>query len=101
MNRNQSVRFALASAIFAATLCVLPTFAAAQTEKTLHNFSATGNGSYYPYSTLVRDAAGNLYGTTSQGGIGACTNGGGSNWLRHRFRINAQGRRRLVREGLA
>jgi uncharacterized repeat protein (TIGR03803 family) len=36
-------------------------------EKVLHSFGAVGDGST-PYAGLVRDAAGNLYGTTYSGG---------------------------------
>ena len=42
------------------------------TEKLLYSFGATKDGSY-PYGSLILDGAGNLYGTTSQGG----THGGG------------------------
>jgi uncharacterized repeat protein (TIGR03803 family) len=38
-------------------------------ETVLHNFGAVGSGDgNYPYAGLVLDAAGNLYGTTSEGG---------------------------------
>ena len=38
-------------------------------ETILHNFGAVGSGDgNYPYAGLVLDAAGNLYGTTSEGG---------------------------------
>jgi uncharacterized repeat protein (TIGR03803 family) len=40
------------------------------TEKILHKFSATGEDGVFPgYAALARDAKGNLYGTTQQGGI--------------------------------
>jgi len=41
-------------------------------ETTLHNFCAEANctDGYYPYGRLAVDAAGNLFGTTSQGGSG-------------------------------
>ncbi len=37
-------------------------------EKVIHNFNGQNNDGYYPGSSLVSDAAGNLYGTTSSGG---------------------------------
>jgi uncharacterized repeat protein (TIGR03803 family) len=45
----------------------------AQTFKTLYTFGGTTDGGYP--NALVRDAAGNLYGTTISGGVGACTDG--------------------------
>lgn len=45
----------------------------AQTLKTLYTFGGTTDGGYP--NALVRDAAGNLYGTTISGGVGACTDG--------------------------
>jgi uncharacterized repeat protein (TIGR03803 family) len=41
--------------------------AQAQTFKVLHNFTGSPDGGY-PYGGLVRDASGNLYGTTETGG---------------------------------
>ncbi len=43
------------------------------TEKILHNFNPNGKDGYNPYSGLVFDGSGNLYGTTYEGG----TYGGG------------------------
>ena len=40
----------------------------AHKEKVLHNFTGGADGGYPYYGGLVRDAAGNLYGTTSFGG---------------------------------
>jgi uncharacterized repeat protein (TIGR03803 family) len=34
----------------------------------IHNFSSQDGGGYYPLAGLVKDSAGNLYGTTSKGG---------------------------------
>jgi len=44
------------------------------TETVLHNFGRPSDG-YYPCAGLVMDAAGNLYGTTSWGGIHGETSG--------------------------
>lgn len=49
-----------------------PSSSGTWTESILHNFTSGSDG-LFPYSTLVRDASGNLYGTTSGGG----TNGPG------------------------
>jgi uncharacterized repeat protein (TIGR03803 family) len=38
------------------------------TVKVLHNFIDNGGGGNWPYAGLILDAAGNLYGTTQQGG---------------------------------
>jgi uncharacterized repeat protein (TIGR03803 family) len=46
------------------------TNAAAQTETVLHNFNPGGVNAAYPLSSLIFDAAGSLYGTTSGGGSG-------------------------------
>lgn len=44
---------------------------ASGTEIVLYSFGGGGDG-LYPYSGLVRDKAGNLYGTTFMGGQGSC-----------------------------
>ena len=53
-------------AILAATPTVVPT-AQAQTFQVIHSFTG-GVGGYYPGYAVVRDRAGNLYGTTAYGG---------------------------------
>src|ERR1039458_5392996 len=54
-------------AIIAATLFVTSTWATAQ-EKVLHNFNNNGTDGTNPHAGLIFDAAGNLYGTTYEGG---------------------------------
>jgi uncharacterized repeat protein (TIGR03803 family) len=45
-------------------------------ERVLHSFKGgTGDG-YYPFSTLIFDPAGNLYGTTNNGGSSTCAGSG-------------------------
>jgi len=39
------------------------------TETVLHNFNDNGKDGFYPYAGLIFDASGNLYGTTSSGGV--------------------------------
>jgi uncharacterized repeat protein (TIGR03803 family) len=55
------------------------------TEKTLHRFTASGEDGNSPYSGVIIDGAGNLYGTTAGGGSGCGTvfmlmPTGGGNW---------------------
>ncbi len=52
---------------FTLSLGVLSNTAQAQTLTVLHNFSGGGDGAY-PVSGLTMDRAGNLYGTTANGG---------------------------------
>ena len=62
--------FALA-AICALTVAGTPS-SQAQTFTVLHNFTGGGDGAY-PYSKLIVDAGGNLYGTTTWGGPNNCS----------------------------
>src|SRR5271157_94942 len=47
-------------------------------ETVLYSFTGTGGDGIQPLAGLVLDTLGNLYGTTSQGGDPACTNGCGT-----------------------
>jgi uncharacterized repeat protein (TIGR03803 family) len=66
MQRHSHI-FALALALIALTFS-LPAHAQVGTETILYSFSDTGTSQYGPYSGLVFDPAGNLYGTTYYGG---------------------------------
>jgi uncharacterized repeat protein (TIGR03803 family) len=57
----------LATALAFTFSAALTLTAHAQTETVLHNFSGGSDGGY-PHSTLISDLAGNLYGTTENGG---------------------------------
>jgi uncharacterized repeat protein (TIGR03803 family) len=67
---SHSTRTTLSVALFVACAIFLVTFAAnpafAQTETVLHSFS--GKDGQFPYSNLIFDSSGNMYGTTSAGG---------------------------------
>jgi uncharacterized repeat protein (TIGR03803 family) len=67
-----------AGMLFLALACVRlalpPNVAAASSAKIIYSFAGGTDGAY-PYSDLIVDAAGNLYGTTSSGGT-SCNNYG-------------------------
>jgi uncharacterized repeat protein (TIGR03803 family) len=66
----------LSFAIAIASLLAVPA-ARAQTYTVLHNFTGGADGGN-PYAGLTADAAGNLYGTASTGGISSSCNGCGT-----------------------
>lgn len=45
--------------------------------RVLHTFTGSPNDGSNPYSGVITDSSGNLYGTTFNGGTGPCTNGCG------------------------
>jgi uncharacterized repeat protein (TIGR03803 family) len=51
---------------------VMPKAGGGWMEKVLHNFNLNGKDGYEPSSSLIRDAAGSLYGTTYAGGAHDC-----------------------------
>jgi uncharacterized repeat protein (TIGR03803 family) len=66
--RLRALSVALAfTIVFLSALAAAPA-AKAQTYKDLYNFTGGSDGGYPAYVTLVRDKAGNLYGTTNSGG---------------------------------
>lgn len=69
MRSMKSSRF-LAPVLFAFFLTCAS--AQAQTYKVLHTFTGAPKDGQFPAGTLVRDIAGNLYGTTELGGSGTC-----------------------------
>jgi uncharacterized repeat protein (TIGR03803 family) len=75
--RILSARLRATLAILTVTVFVTTTCAA--TEKVLHNFGSTGKDGHKPLASLIFDASGNLYGTTSEGGSGIehCNTGTG------------------------
>lgn len=50
---------------------LIPTTSGPWTAKQLYAFSKSGSGPYTPVSGVIFDSAGNLYGTTAQGGTGS------------------------------
>ncbi len=52
-------------------VCAAP--ARAQTFTVLHTFTGAPNDGEWPFAGLIRDSAGNLYGTTEAGGKGKCS----------------------------
>jgi uncharacterized repeat protein (TIGR03803 family) len=69
------------------------------TETILHNFGSSGNDGLYPESGLILDAAGNLYGTTYDGGtyssgtvfeLSPAAGGGWSEKTLHSFNNNGK-----------
>jgi uncharacterized repeat protein (TIGR03803 family) len=70
-----------AGMLFLALACVWlalpPNVAAASSAKIIYSFAGGADGAD-PESDLLMDAAGNLYGTTNQGGIGSCYEGCGT-----------------------
>jgi uncharacterized repeat protein (TIGR03803 family) len=71
--RLQAVGCALASTLMLAALIIATAAAQAQTYTVLYSFTGGADGAN-PEAGLIRDAAGNLYGTTQYGGntVGPC-----------------------------
>lgn len=67
----------LSVAILILTLCITPASAVAQQEQVLFSFNPSDDGGAGPSGSLISDAAGNLYGATSDDG----TYGGGTVYM--------------------
>ena len=69
--KQASTRWAAALAVISGVLMTV-SLAQASTEQVLYSFSNNGADGYAPYSGLIFDSAGNLYGTTALGGAHGC-----------------------------
>ncbi len=69
LRKRSSFGLKAALAICAAGMLVAGTLASAQKASVLYSFHTNGKDGYEPYAGLVIDAAGNLYGATSTGGV--------------------------------
>jgi uncharacterized repeat protein (TIGR03803 family) len=66
-------------------------------ETVLHSFTGTGGDGAEPLSGLVFDKAGNLYGTTNEGGTGSsCSNSNGVAGCGTVFKVDQSGRIRVL-----
>jgi uncharacterized repeat protein (TIGR03803 family) len=74
VSRIKCLKF-LSPVLFAFFLASIPSPAAAQTYKVLHTFTGAPKDGQWPVGALARDAVGNLYGATREGGPGTCANG--------------------------
>ena len=71
------MRFASPFGIFVPLLILVAIAHAGPRERVLYRFQGGSDG-FEPMGTLVADEAGNLYGTTADGGTGACQGGCGT-----------------------
>jgi uncharacterized repeat protein (TIGR03803 family) len=69
MRNDATLSFAVSGILTAATIVLLGVATSVARESIVHNFSVMPNGAN-PQSNLIADSAGNLYGTTYDGGYG-------------------------------
>ena len=84
--RLQSASVAVALAFMLVLAVVTTQSAQAQTFSVLHSFTGSPDGAY-PFAGLVRDAKGNLYGTT---------NGGGASSYGTVFKVDSKGKETVL-----
>jgi len=71
------IAFAIFVTFFLASV-IVPTQLQEQTFKVLHTFRGAPTDGEAPFGQLIRDTAGNIYGTTGAGGKGKCKGGCGT-----------------------
>jgi len=75
MKNNPSRIFPMVLVVTLAALTMIAPASNAQTQKVLHTFTGEWDGGH-PQGSLIFDPAGNLYGSTTGGGVDSCPGGG-------------------------
>jgi uncharacterized repeat protein (TIGR03803 family) len=88
--RFRGVNASLALLVLFGSAVVATRSAQAQTFSVLHAFAGTPDGAF-PYAGLIRDSAGNFYGTTTAGGGTGCGVGCGTV-----FKLDASGKEKVL-----
>lgn len=96
-SKTHILTLVLSAALSAAVIMGMSTSALAQKETVLHSFENNGKDGWGPQASLILDSAGNLYGTTADGGTSndgilfeliRKTGGGWSGRILHSFSNN-------------
>jgi uncharacterized repeat protein (TIGR03803 family) len=93
--RHRAASAALALVVVLGLAVVAAQSARAQTykESFLYSFTGTGGDGEYPSAGVIRDAAGNLYGTTQYGGNLSCGGGSGCGVV---FKVDSNGKESVL-----